>query len=923
MFTLLLSLSLAQAKREDIPLAWKEGTALYRYPGNWLPKGFPPSGVQGIEAAADSLHYPFYVILIRELPGSGDGLTRLQDTTDSLMAKWGSQGMDLSKYSVFSVAWSDGCDRPPDARSSESVCKYFLNTGSYFINGPAAFLPSRDHPAYTKLFVDTVITTPQDPYNGILKVMNAVDTMLWDKTDPAKLLMAAEKAVTDAIALRQSLLKQATPAEQASYALSDSLLLLPLRKNLDELYQLGQQLQEENQQLQQAIHARLQAIEEAERTKNQLLDALASDARYLPPDISPYTKLAAEAKNILERKDEAEIAALNPRLDTALTELKGKIAENYRAHYQKQFWRLLAGGVVAGMGLVGLTLFLWRRAKAKAAQAQYQAERDGLAQALDNAAARYTSLELDNRESLAVLEGAQGRTEAERSSVTEELDSIYAGIRALEAHLDGCDQRVARARTAEQIGLFHAALFQPFSYNTNELQKDDLFGGETHIIQIDPKPFMEELQNRFTAMVARRDRLVQAAEIRFSPARELFPHTVLDSLFAALASLKLSESWVSDHPLFGDDASDLALYQELDALRSQDPLAYQEQLEALKSQESAILQRVELLQKTIGALAKARLDTPPVFPPCVLKTEDDPVWSFRSARTLEEKARGVLAAEAVAHNLDRALEAVSAATSSYLKAREQAAMIQQAVETLDAAKAALGSRLEQTEASLQHARNAVEEAKQVHAQATLGLEQLSAAEGFLTSARQEEARVRGLVGANRILDARRVIEKAGGLVGEADKAIQGVEAFLRQLEDDRKQFASRSAGLEADQQRLQEQLRSYGGGSLESFIIPAMVGALDYRLLNQHLDTHYTGWNQQVRLAKAAYEERQRQEREEAERRRRAAEAARRAAAQSRHSSWKSSSSSSSFGSSRSSFRSSGGGGSSGSRRSSGGGGGW
>ena len=161
---LLALLSLAAA--ETVPLDFRANKSVYTWPAGWTPKGVSTAGLAQIQDDIAGRHYPFYVVLIQgeALPGTGDDMERLQLATDELMARWGGQGMDLSTYSVFAVAWGDDCDKPPSSRRAGTVCKYFLNTGSTFINGPADFLPSRDHEEHTQHS-----STPSQPRPRIQK----------------------------------------------------------------------------------------------------------------------------------------------------------------------------------------------------------------------------------------------------------------------------------------------------------------------------------------------------------------------------------------------------------------------------------------------------------------------------------------------------------------------------------------------------------------------------------------------------------------------------------------------------------------------------------------------------------------------------------------------------------------------------------
>ncbi|MDG1483865.1 MAG: hypothetical protein P8R54_30015 [Myxococcota bacterium] len=926
---LLALLMTAQAK--SIPLNFQDDRMVYTWPASWRPDGVSAKGIEALEEDTARRHYPFYVVLIQgeALPGSGDGMVRLQAATDALMSRWGGQGMDLSEYSVFSVAWGDDCDKPPSLRQPNTVCKFFLNTGSTFINGPAGFLPSRDHEPFTSRFLDAVSTTPQDPTGGILAVIDSVDDMLWERTDPEVLAGRAVLNLREAAAYRTVLLEEASELEGARYAHQVTAAEEALRRrNTDEMVRMAEEMRLNSETLAARIAQRegaargleLELIRIRERSvlaEPGELDALmtAADVALSRGDLDVITDLALRARSV--NGDLADRAVAR--------------REAEQRTLQAQLGALTIGGGVLFAGIIGIGA---RRRRLKLARAEYEAKRDRIATGLDNAAARYMNLELDNRETIAALQDTDGRTGEECRAVSAELDDIYAGIRALESHLDAVDALVARSGPLAVAPIRSAtdALTETFSYDTGELTHDDLFGGETRLLAIDGGVFMSQLQDRFAAVVERRSVLLMACESRFQSARAQLPHHALDALLSRLSALQVSALWVSDHPLFGDDDADQTLYDRLDDIRQHDPLAYLEALEAHRAVEAAGAVRVEGLEAALSALAAARLEIPPMHPLCVLKPGDNPAHTFSRARGMEDIMHGLVAEGAVTHLLGPVIEKAEETRQAWLTCHKQAAEIRSAIAGIEEVAACAEQQLDAASAVLVQARSDLSAATGQFSRAQIGLGRIKAGEATLSSAQALQHRVSSLRGEGRTLDAHRTLAALQGLAGQASEEAHQARDLLRRLEDERREYLRRLESMAARRASAVEKVQKYGGSAagLPAFRAPSLSGPQDFSDLCRQLNVVEEAWSSRVRTARRAHEDDQRWQREAAERTRQAAAQSRQTAARSSHTAWKSSASGSTFQSTRrrtstpSSPRSSGGGGSFGSGgRSSGGGGGW
>jgi hypothetical protein len=866
------------------------------------------AAVEKIEEQASLLHYPFYVVLIRGdmLPGSGsDGDLRLQDTTDELMVAWNEQGMDASRYSVFAVAWGDDCDKPPSGRSAGTICKYFLNTGSEFIHGPADFLPSRDHESFTSRFRSKVATSPQDPAGGIQDVMASVDEMLWSRTNPEELARQAKQNLQAQTDSAEQLLSMLTEAEQATVA--DSLATaatISERGDTDEIYRYAKVMSSLLEPLAERVRAEQALRKQATDSLVHLRRLLDTEPALLPEDVQPYEAIISAGEAILAGQESGTVESVLERAVVGGETLSAEISDNRvaaRARAQLRD-RLIGGGLLFGLGLF---IFVGRRRSIHdKASTEYDTVSDLLGEKLSNAAARYTSLELDDREELVTLSDTSGQTQAEQAAVTAELDDIYAGIRALESHLARCDAAASAAGlfSVDDIDALREELNTPFDYDTGELQEDQLFGGETKIIQIDPAPFMAELQDRFAQVVTRRKALIEVAGVRFSPASEQLAHSGLDDLLARADHAAIPARWLSDHALFGDNDADETLYESLDAIRIDDPLVYLQRIQVLRAEEASISERTALLEGFIEQHAAACLDTLPPYPDSIMRLEDDPSHTLRRAQALSAEARGILAATAETKDIEIARDALQEATAAYVLCQEQAAAIAVAVEatepTLEASEgllAQLMKDLDMLSASLPYMAS-------LYVRTTSGRTWTQTAEGCADAARGHNRTARQRLDERRHLDASRCLGEAERALQEMQENLQKVRDLLDDMSRQRTRYLERVEKISAIRAEAEKQLKRYSGTADLAVFTEIMVADTpnDYSQHNITLDQLEEGWNTEVRSARTAHEAREKAKKEAAEQARRAAAAARRSTASSTRSSFSSSSRSS-----RSSYRSS------------------
>ena len=77
---------LTAAAAQTVHVDFDASRHVYTWPEGWMPKGVGAAQLDALQETAVGLHYPFYVVYIRgeDLPGTGDGLERLQEAAKVL-----------------------------------------------------------------------------------------------------------------------------------------------------------------------------------------------------------------------------------------------------------------------------------------------------------------------------------------------------------------------------------------------------------------------------------------------------------------------------------------------------------------------------------------------------------------------------------------------------------------------------------------------------------------------------------------------------------------------------------------------------------------------------------------------------------------------------------------------------------------------
>lgn len=154
----------------------KAGQYVYTIPDDYNPPLIGQKGIQELQAKSAALHYPFFIVLVKALPGGSN-----QDAAklvDGIAAQWSSQGghYDPLHHHIFVLTYEPK--------------RYRFLAGAYFREKLG--FEKDAHKPFTDIFEASVKGTPQVPKNGLLEMMPAIDTYLYNNADPA--VLAQRKA---------------------------------------------------------------------------------------------------------------------------------------------------------------------------------------------------------------------------------------------------------------------------------------------------------------------------------------------------------------------------------------------------------------------------------------------------------------------------------------------------------------------------------------------------------------------------------------------------------------------------------------------------------------------------------------------------------------------------------------------------------
>ena len=854
-----------------------DGQFVYAVPADFDPPGISLGGMADIQAAAKALHFPFYVVIVDKLPPmSGEQVGEARDrgytedagngdlaaayAIDKVAEDWGATaGYKTDKSTVFLLSYAPR--------------KYRMLAGSKWKTDLG--LEKGELVQFHDNFKAAIRGTPKDPKTGIINTMNAFDEYVFDKVDPVK-IAERQKA---AEAYRAELARK-----KAAAALAAS------ESNLNSTIMSAQTL-------------------------------LKEDAKMLPPDTSALqsaltrARTAATADSPMVEQLDAATDNLKAAYDPVKTFYEAKEHDAF-IEAAKTFLEALVASIVASF-----LVYLWmaRRKEFLTLKTQFDDLHETWSAKVKSAAGKYVDTYAD-RDNIIGLKDTIGQTKTLWDTLSAEIDDIWSGVKGLEDHLAQCRTWADKAKffDLEPLRIAIRDIEQPFDFDTGQVNKDELFGGETKVIKIDPVKFANELAKRFKTNQAAWDTLRAAAELRFQSATELFPHAPLTTLLGEAKEANIPLAWYDDHPLAGDDAADAAVWAQADKLRVQDPMAFRTFIDQLKEKEVVVVKRHLRLLTVVRNAQAAVYKLVPVVGTAVGDPSDDPNITFSNARDTHHRLQGVLESDALGKDPGRAEKVSADVVALYNKVKAQVATIQAAVN--DVAKDLADTKnLDPTQIKAE-ANRLYTQALTVHANLGELHANLESGDQLTLAGRENIKNAFNLLSQKRHLEASREVAAGVANYRGATKAYNKTIERVHELNRLREQYIAEQEGYSPYVKGVQNRVKQYGGtAKVINYTFRDTSAPVDFYAEMAALNATKAAWEVQAQSARQAEEARQAaNRRQEEDNRRRAREAeeaaasARRAASYSSYSSsYSSSSSDSGSSSSGSSWSSSDSGGSS------------
>jgi hypothetical protein len=874
-----------------------KGQFVYTIPADFDPLLVRRAGLDELNEAVKSLHFPYYIVVIRDLPGSGDESTRTHDATDGLAADWtDAGGFDPAVSQIIVLSYN------PRKLGLLAGVKFKSELGF-----------ERDaHLPYLQIFDRAVKGTPKDPKGGIKSMIKAIDDYLFDQTDPMLIAARAEAArieeakrveaevfaqkervmqsaraeLSGQIMRLQSLLdsKNDLPADASSYQeLLIKAIAVRSKDDRESMVQFAGSMKPTVDVLDAAVSAH-KAAHTALEHQTARISAMLEKKESLPKDVSSYGAALSRANDVLGASQTVQMNETALSLKATADKFSAEINEietvqRNEAIKTGAFWTFL---VLLLLGLCASYFF--KRVRYIHLQKEWISLRDKWEERIANASSRYVDFYTD-REKCARLEKATGKTGVLYASVTATVDEIFSLVQAMGVNLGKYKVLASKASLFNTKPLLDAItqLENTFKFDTGQLNPADLFGSQTKVIEINPDNLMKELKAKYEVTIGGWNKLKEASELLYTTVRDSFSHKKMDELFELIRANGIPDRWVCFHPLYGDDVSDDKVWNELTNLRNNDPIAFVERVKELKDAEQELEGQIQMLVKAVGLAKAGRIEMSPVTDGVVCDPDDDPMITFQTARQEEDRLAGLLASSDEVSEIQGQSAKIVAL---YKKCVHQTAVIASAKTGADEAFVRMHAARQQATNIVASAKQVVASASKVHSNVSSAEASLRAAADFLAEADRVLEKAVRQQNEKRFLNARTTAEKAVSAFDKVTDAYKQAIRICKDLDQKKHTFESQLARMESNRQAAEQKIAGYGRSSSLTYRAPKfnITSALDYTTLQRQLDEQQAVWDQEARAAQNAYEaeqERQRRQRAEAARRQReleeAAESARRA----------------------------------------------
>jgi uncharacterized membrane protein YgcG len=469
-------------------------------------------------------------------------------------------------------------------------------------------------------------------------------------------------------------------------------------------------------------------------------------------------------------------------------------------------------GAGTGAGVV-LLLLAFFRLVAMGLRDRYREAAARLEAQLEAADASFADFRIDVelRDRIVDLRLKGPVTTALYEEVSRGLDEIQAGLAGLRRHLRDCEP--------QGVGLFARApwtqalerLEGRFEIRTEQTQ-DRLFPAPAQVLEVEPAVFMEGLEERFGVAKQGWKRLLDAVEVSLHKAEQDLARDDLEAALAKLDEAGLPQTWVEEHPLFEDPR---AVWDELDELRREDPVAYLDELEALVALDDELEALVDDVIEGLrrGAELRREAEEPSVaeLATIIADPERDPAALRAQAdellRRLQDIGHGRI--EPSADDFDACLDALEACCEDWV-ARKRALIA--TVERAPSAVAEAEERLKRLEVEYAQARERAKAASREQLAEAMGpaWNEVAEARDDLEQLREAALQAGSQLREHRHVQAERSAERALREHGEAVRNLAELAAILDRLEQARDEAETLRASLSARRAALLDKLAGYG-----------------------------------------------------------------------------------------------------------------
>lgn len=853
------------------------GQYVYTIPADFDPPLVKRAGLEELNNVVKSLHFPYYIVIIQDLPGNGgDASDRTNAATDGLAADWTEAGgFDPSVSQVITLFYYPR--------------KLGLLVGAKF-KSELRFEGSAHRP-YLEIFERSVKGTPKDPKGGIKAMIKGIDDYLFDQTDStlvagrkeaarvleakrvedekikavARLMQEARDGLNGEIGRLQAALdeKQDLPVDTSSFQeLLDKAMLVRKHDDTASMPSLSAMMAPIVGALVKTVtsHHNARRILEGEIARMTTIFDLGKEN--LPKDVSSYRSMLSKAKEVLAASQTESMNEAYASLKASADKLKSEILviEIKRDHDARTSGLLWTLFIMSFLGL--LLVYLIKRTAFIRLQRFWKDACIEKEDHIANAMARYVDFYTE-RDKCARLANATGKTGALYASVTASVDEMFAMVQAMGTNL-GKYKLIASQATIFNTKPLLQALHEidwAFKFDTGQLNPVDLFGSQTKVIQINPGVIMKVLQSEFEGTIEGWKKLKEASDVLYTTVREVFSHQKLDALFALVRENKIPERWLQSHPLFGDDASDDTFWEELTTLRNSDPIAF---LERVKEEQEAELDLEAGIHGLICAVERVRsnrmeqlLDVDGI----VCDPDDDPSITFQSARHEEDLFAGLLASGEDVHEIQMQAEKIIVL---FKKCAKQTATLASSKQSADELLIRVHTARSTLNELTKSAHRRVLDAKNVHSNTESAKASLKAGDEFFAEADRVLEKAMRQKEEKRFLNARITVEKALAAFDKVSDAYKKAISSCNDLDTKKKTFESRLTQMDASRREAEQKIVGYGRSATLTYHAPMFdaSSALDYIVLQRQLDEQQAVWDQQARDAQRVYEDEQERQRQ-------------------------------------------------------------